>query len=590
MKSRIPFLAFAGILAACSPHQENPEITQHELFQHLSYLASDSLKGRLPGTPEDGLAARYIASEFKKAGLSFLTENGLQPFEIITDLELGTGNKLSLGRDQYREGNDFAPFPFTANRSLESEVIFAGYGFDLDREDLRWNDYEGLDVKGKWVMVLRGNPEIDSTSSPFHEFSDERSKAMVAMDMGAGGILYVSGPAFSPDDPLTDLERREGKVEIPALHIKRELADKILLPAGRTVESLENQMMDKRQTASFNTGVTLAASAEVNPSMATTYNVIGYLKGSDPLRSQEYIVLGAHYDHLGMGGMGSSSRKPDTLAVHNGADDNASGVSALIEIAEKLAGGPEKPSNSFLFIAFGAEEMGLLGSKYYVNHPVLPIEQARIMLNMDMVGRLRDNQLQVGGVGTARQSEDIVLKHVAADSLKIGTTREGYGRSDHSSFYGKDIPVLFITTGAHTDYHTPEDDVEFLNIGGMVAISNYVASIASRVDDMQEPLAFREAGPRARYSGRRSLRIAMGIMPDHTDNDTIPGMRVDFVTPGKPAHVGGMQKGDMIMAIEGKTINGIYDYMYRLSKLNKGQIIVVTVRRGDQSIDLLVHL
>ena len=212
------------------------------------------------------------------------------------------------------------------------------------------------------------------------------------------------------------------------------------------------------------------------------------------------------------------------------------------------------------------------------------------MINMDMVGRLRSQQLQVGGVGTALESEEIVLNHVAHDSLKISTTREGYGASDHSSFYGKNLPVLFVTTGAHTDYHTPEDDIDRINIEGMVLISRYVSGIVNYIDGIDTSLTFQEAGPKNQYSGRRSLRITLGIMPDFTDNDETPGMRVDVVIPGKPAYIGGMKKGDYIMSIEGKPINGIYDYMYRLSKLSKGQIIVVSVKRDDQILDLLIQL
>ena len=590
MRSTLLYLTALAILAGCAGMPEDPEITGEELFQHLSYLASDSLKGRLPGTPEDELAARYIASEFKKAGLSFLTKGGLQPFEVITDLEKGENNSLRYMGMDYIVDEDFAPFPFSANTFLESEVVFAGYGFEMDRAELKWNDYAGMDVAGKWVMVLRGNPEIDSSVSAFHEFSNERDKAMVAGDLGAGGILFVSGPAFDAGDQLISLGKREGKVTIPAIHISRVVADHLLEETGTTVEALESRLNETRLPASMPTEAILKAAAEVKPSMTTTYNVIAYLEGSDPVRKDDYIVMGAHYDHLGFGGPGSYSRKQDTTGVHNGADDNASGVAALIEIAEKLAGGEERPSNSFLFIAFGAEEMGLLGSKYYVNNPLLPLEGARIMLNMDMVGRLRDQQLQVGGIGTAAESEEIVLEHAASDKLKISTTREGYGASDHSSFYAKDLPVLFITTGAHTDYHTPEDDVEYINISGMIDVASYVGDIAGYIDGLESPLSFREAGPKVQYSGRHSRRIALGIMPDFTDNDEIPGMRVDFVTPGKPAYIGGMQKGDYIMAIEGKTINGIYDYMYRLSKVSKGQIIVVTVMREDQTLDLLVQL
>ncbi len=590
MKINLLNLTIIMLLAACSGIHENPDITEDELFQHLSYLASDSLKGRFPGTKEDRLAALYIASEFKKAGLSFLTKDGLQPFEIITDLEKGEENSLKLENLAYEVNTDFAPFPFTANKSLESQVVFAGYGFEIEKDKINWNDYKGIDVEGKWVLVLRGNPEIDSTSSEFHKYSNERDKTMVAGDHGAGGILFVSGPMFSTNDQLIDLKRHEGKTGIPALHISRNLANRILESTNKTIESLEKKLNTERKPSSFSTNASLTASAEVKPCMTTTHNVIGYLEGSNPERRNEYIIMGAHYDHLGMGGSGSSSRKQDTTGIHNGADDNASGVAALIEIAENLAAANPKPSNSYIFIAFGAEEMGLLGSKYYVNNPLLPLDQARIMLNMDMVGRLRDQQLQVGGVGTAKESKEIVLDLSGYYNLKINPTYEVFHVSDHSSFYGKDIPVLFITTGAHTDYHTPEDDVELLNIAGMVIMSDYISDIATYLDSTNVPLEFREAGPKVHYSGRHERRIALGIMPDFTDNDETPGMRVDFVTPGKPAHIGGMQKGDYIMAIEGKTIHGIYDYMYRLSKLNKGQIIIVTVKRKDQTLDLLVNL
>ncbi|MFC2115820.1 M28 family peptidase [Bacteroidota bacterium] len=590
MKSYFLFIVTALLLAGCGGISENPEITEAELFQHLSYLASDSLRGRLPGSEGDRLAAEYIASEFKKAGLAFLSKDGLQAFEVITALEKGDGNSLVIGTTEYEIEQDFYPFPFTENAYLESEVLFGGYGFELDNEEVSWNDYEGIDPSGKWVIVLRGNPEIDSTSSPFHAFSNERDKAMVAVDRGAGGILFVSGPAFDLEDQLIDLEEREGKVSIPALHISRKTADQLLKSSGKDISSLEKQLNEQRKPASFNTGTTLEASAEVHPSMAMTYNVVGYLEGSDPVRKNEHIIIGAHYDHLGMGGIGSSSRKKDTIAVHNGADDNASGVAALIEIAESLAGAEDKPSNSYIFIAFGAEEMGLLGSKYYANNPFLPLEQARIMLNIDMVGRLRDQQLQIGGVGTSDNSEDIVMKLAGDHGLKISTTNEGYGASDHTSFYGKDIPVLFVTSGAHTEYHTPEDDIVSINIGGMETISNYLSDIAGYIDSSNVTLAFQEAGPKIQYSGRRGRRIALGIMPDFTDNDDSPGMRVDAVTQGKPAYQGGIKKGDYIMAIEGKTINGIYDYMFRLSKVSKGQIIVVSVKRDDQTLDLLIQL
>ena len=594
-----PIMAFRGswlgllgslVITGCSFIKEDPDITTDELFQHISYLASDSLKGRLPGTEEDRLAALYIADEFRKAGLQLLGDEGLQSFEVITDLEMGETNHLSIGDTDAGLSTDFAPFPFTADKELSAGVVFAGYGFEINENDLVWNDYAGQDVHGKWVMVLRGSPEIDSTVSEFHAYANDRDKAMMAGDKGAAGVLFVSGPLFDPEDKLVDLERREGKVGIPAIHISRNTADIILANEGTGTEELESRLNEKRQASSFPIDVTVFAGASVQPTTTTTYNVLGYLEGSQTEGANQHIVIGAHYDHLGMGGMRSSSRKPDTTAAHNGADDNASGVAALLEIAEALSMGPEPPSNGYLFIAFGAEEMGLLGSKHYVNDPVLPLEGIRVMINLDMVGRLRDQQLQVGGVGTAAESEEIVTQLVAHDSLSLSTTREGFGASDHSSFYGKDIPVLFLTTGAHTDYHTPEDDIENINLDGMVAVAEYTSSIARYIDGMDASLTYQEAGPKVRPQGRRGGRITLGIMPDFTDNDDKDGMRVDFVTPGKPAHNGGMKKGDYIMAIEGQPVNGIYDYMYRLKSVKKGQIIVVQVKREEQLLDLLVQL
>jgi aminopeptidase YwaD len=578
------------IMPGCSFNKENPDITTDELFQHISYLASDSLKGRLPGTEEDRLAALYIADEFSKAGLQLMGDGGLQAFEVITDLETGATNYLRIGGMDAVLSEDFAPFPFTANKELSTGVVFAGYGFEIDKEEVQWNDYADLDVTGKWVMVLRGSAEIDSTASVFHVYSDDRDKAMLAGDKGAAGILFVSGPNFDQEDELIDLELREGKVSIPAIHISRKTADQILSVAGTSIESMENKLNLTREPSSFKIDVTVSAGAEVQPTTTTTYNVIAFMEGNEPETTDKHIVIGAHYDHLGMGGMGSSSRKPDTTAAHNGADDNASGVAALLEIAEALALSAEPPSNSYLFIAFGAEEMGLLGSKHYVNNPELPLEEIRVMINLDMVGRLRNQQLQVGGVGTAKETEEIVTKFIQHDSLALSTTREGFGASDHSSFYGKDVPVLFLTTGAHTDYHTPEDDVENINLEGMVSVADYTTLVAQHIDQMDASLTYQEAGPKVRPEGRRGARITLGIMPDFTDNDEKDGMRVDFVTPGKPAYNGGMQKGDYIMAIEGQPVNGIYDYMYRLKSVSKGQIIVVTVKRDEKELDLLVQL
>ena len=419
MRSLGPIL-FLILILSCSRPAENPEVTTAELLDHLEYLSSDSLKGRLPGTLEDKLAADYIAAEFRKAGLKWITDDGLQEFELITDLKKGPGNYFSCSELESAPDSSFAPLPFTANSRLDAGVVFTGYGLSISGDDLSWDDYENIDVSGKWVMVLRGNAEIDSSSSPFHAYSNERDKAMLASDKGAKGILFVSGPSFDAEDILMDLSKREGKVSIPSIHIQRSIADQILASSGKSIEGLEQLLNEQRKPSSFEISAKVTASAEVIPYMETTYNVIAYLEGQHPERRNNTIIIGAHYDHLGLGGEGSSSRQPDTIAVHNGADDNASGVAALIEIAEKISLSEPAPSCSYLFIAFGAEESGLIGSKYYVENPLFPIDSARLMINLDMVGRMNDNILQVGGIGTSIESEQIAEAAGKPDSLDHG--------------------------------------------------------------------------------------------------------------------------------------------------------------------------
>lgn len=579
------------IHAACTRMDRNPEITAGELSAHVEFLASDSLKGRYPGTAEDLVTARYIADEFKKAGLQRITSDGLQEYEIVTFIEAGDSNMLTFDGYSCEHGKDFTPASFSSNAHVNAEVLFCGYGFDIDQEDLKWNDFSEIDVTGKWVMVLRGNPEPEKSTSIFDIYTNDRDKAMVAKDFGASGILFVSGPLFDPDDELMTLRSRESQAGIPAIHIKREVADKILGLSGQTIGHLENELNTKRLPHSFPTGVVLEASAKVIPHKVNTYNVVAFLEGSNPLKKEQYIILGAHYDHLGFGGPGSSSRLQDSSAIHYGADDNASGVSGLIEIAERFASSDQRPGRSLLFIAFGAEEMGLLGSRYFTENPLIPFEKVSLMMNLDMIGRMRDRHLQVSGTGTSVEVEGIVKYFASADSIQLMMSPEGFGASDHSSFYGKNIPVLFLTTGVHADYHTPDDSPDKLNYSDMVHVADFAYNLIDSVAQLDAMLTFREAGPRTMPSGRyRRGKVALGIMPDITSTDDTEGMRVEFVTPGKPADLGGMKKGDIILAIDGKPVNNVYDYMFRLQKINRGQLVIVTVRRDDKQFDLLIQL
>jgi aminopeptidase YwaD len=575
----------------CSRIKENPDVTKNELISHVEFLASDSLKGRYPGTQEDFIAASYIAEEFRKAGLKWFTKNGLQEFEVITHIEMGENNALQLENFTGTPGKDFVPAPFSSNKSLDAEVFFCGYGFEIDDSDLKWNDYAGLDISGKWVMVLRGNPLPEQSVSIYDNYSNDRDKAMVAIDNGASGIIFISGPLFDPYDELMSLKSLESPVSIPAIHISRNVADMILKSSGNSVEKLENNINKKLKPASFNTGITIRGSAEIIPSKAKTYNVAAFIEGSHPLKKNQWIILGAHYDHLGMGGPGTSSRRPDTISVHYGADDNASGVASLIEIAEKISLGEKSPDRSFLFLAFGAEEMGLVGSKYFVDSSMIPLDHVSLMMNLDMVGRMNNHYLQVIGTGTSDKSEEIVKSFAIKDSITLMTSPEGFGASDQSSFYNKDIPVLFLTTGVHADYHTPADRPDKINYSEMVTVDDFAYQILDSISQLDSMLTFQEAGPKTMNTTRmRRGQITLGIMPDVTSMDDSAGMRVEWVTPGKPADIGGMKKGDMILAIEGKPVNNVYDYMFRLQKLSRGQQVIVTVDRNGTRLDLLIQL
>jgi aminopeptidase YwaD len=569
----------------------NRQVTVKELQQEIKYLSSDSLKGRLTGSPGDSLAAEYIKNKFASYGMVPLTGDGLQRFKITKRVLPGKANSLSVNGISYTSEKDFIPLSFSSNSGLKSEVVFAGYGFNINGDSLKWNDYKGIDVKGKWVMMLRSDPESENNKSPFIPFSGDRDKALLAKDMGASGVLFVSGPIYDSQDAFESLNSEGFSVDIPVLRIKREVADVILSKSKSTIEILEKKLNKTRKPNGFSTKVTANGVAEIVRENANTRNVVMILPGEDKQLKNEYIILGAHFDHLGMGGPGSSSRAVDTIGVHHGADDNASGVAMMLELAEKFAKTKGSHKRSIICIAFTGEEEGLLGSKHYVDEPGIDLSKVNVMFNLDMVGRLNEtNNLQVSGVGTATGLRDLIYSKSDTSVIKLTLSDEGYGPSDHSSFYGKNIPVLFYFTGAHLDYHTPSDTWDKINYEGMVKISNLIFPVAKELASSDSRLQFKESGPKIE-TGRVSRRkgVTLGIMPDFA-GAIKNGLRADFVTPGKPAALGGMKKGDIITAINGKTVNNIQDYMFRMGQLKHGQTISVEVMRNGKKEVLLIQL
>jgi hypothetical protein len=566
-------------------------VTTNELRNHIKYLSSDSLKGRLTGTSGDSLAAEYIKKELTSYGLLPLSGDGLQRFKVTDKVMPGKDNFLSFNGQTYSPGNDFEPTAFSENKSLKSEVVFAGYGFNINNDSLKWNDYDRTDVKSKWVIIMRGDPEPDNSKSKFAPFSGDRDKSLLAKDMGAGGVLLVSGENLDKEDRFEPLAKGEYSVGIPVFRIKRGVADAILAKSKTKLNDLEKRLNSGRKPHSFLTATIIDAKSEIIQNMANTRNVIMEIPGEDAMLKNEYLIFGAHFDHLGMGGPGSSSRKPDTIGVHHGADDNASGVAMLIELAGKFAGTKNTHKRTLVFVSFSGEEEGLWGSKYFADHPGIDLSKVDVMINMDMVGRLKDTKdLQIGGVGTAENMQKKAEALCDTSLLKLAFTEEGSGPSDHSSFYAKDIPVLFFTTGAHTDYHTPSDTWEKINYKGMVTISDIIFKLASELASDTSKLHFKEAGPKTEViRGYMRRGVTFGIMPDFA-GVVKNGLRADLVTPGKPAANAGMKKGDIITSIDGKQVNNIQDYMFRLNQLKKGQVVSVEILRNNKKEVLIVQL
>jgi aminopeptidase YwaD len=586
------FLVFLN-LQIYSQQKQDAEITIKDLKQDIYFLAADSLKGRYPGTKGSLEAAEFIRDQFRLAGLRLAGEDGFQEFEVVVNVKTGVNNRFVTGDINGTLDQDFRPFAYSKNGEANGPVVFAGYGLEINSDSLKWDDYKGIDVAGKWVMILRGHSESDSLTSPFNKYADERDKVLTARDKGAVGVIFVSGVRFDEKDQLVSLnyDKTQANAGLPVIDIKRTLADKIFQSSQVTVADLEKKLISSKHPASMSVPVTVDASVELVHEQVKARNVIGILEGSDPVLKNQYLVLGAHYDHLGMGGPGSGSRFLDSLAIHNGADDNASGTAGIMELAEKLASARGTLKRSLIFVAFDGEEMGILGSGYFVKNPPVALKSIDAMLNFDMIGRLntKNHSIMVGGAGTSKESEDILKKYEDTTLLHVNFSPEGYGPSDHSSFYAENIPVFFFSSGAHMDYHTPEDDADKINYSGEKTILDYALEVIIDIANLDQQLTFQEAGPKKQERGGHRFKVTLGIMPDFTSSAD-NGLGVGGVNKDGPAFRGGMQKGDLITALDGKPVNNIYDYMARLKKLEPGQVISVDVIRNGEKKVLIIQL
>lgn len=600
MKPKIIFLIlFLSLLIyscsstfpATTQRVENSGITSEEIIKHIQFLASDNLKGRYPGTPGSEKAVDYIIRDFSKNGiLPGINQDYRQVFEFVTSLQMGSNNVLSVNDQTYEVEKDFIPLGFSANGGVDGAVVFAGYGFAID-DSIKWNDYTHINTEKKWVIILRGGPEENNPHSNYEAHLPLRKKALVARDNKAAGVLFVSPINSEGKDELINLryEQSFSDMGIPIIHLTRTLADSIITAGGQNLARLEKALINTKSPQSFALeGVSVTGVVNLEKITINIANVLGLIPGNDSSLKDEYIVLGAHFDHLGMGGAGTSSLTPDSMAIHNGADDNASGIAGLLVIGKQLASNRHLLKRSVLLMAYNAEEEGLLGSKYFVKNPTVKLESITTMINLDMIGRMKENSLTIGGTGTALNFEDLLNNINIDHGLNLKMSQAGYGPSDHASFYINNIPVLFFFSGTHEDYHKPSDDWNKINSDGEKQITDFIYDLILGLSNLDERPQYMEAGPKEGSRVRANFKVTLGVIPSYGSQAV--GLEIDGTRKGGPAAKAGMLKGDIIVEIDGKEVKNIYDYMYRLAELKKGQAVKVKVKRGNKTVELTLQI
>ncbi|HSK63591.1 MAG TPA: M20/M25/M40 family metallo-hydrolase [Pyrinomonadaceae bacterium] len=556
------------------------------LQQHVKHLASEALEGRRTGTKGATEAARYIAAEFKRVGLKPLASgaqrNGsesryLQQFPYVAGVKLGNGNGFTIGNEKLETGVDWLPLGFSSSAKVTGKLVFVGHG--ITASELNHNDYANAQAAGQIAVALQGTPDGANPHGRFARFEGVRWKAVAARNAGAKALVVIAREPNFKDDRLTRLvyDNTGGEAGLPVIVLSRAAADRLLAASSTSLSQLEQSAPDgKALTGPVNLWT------DVVRSVVPAYNVIGMLEGSDPVLKKEYVVIGAHYDHLGRGGEGSGSLAQRSGEIHYGADDNASGTAGVLELARVFSAQNPRPKRSLIFMAFGGEEEGLLGSNYYVNHPLAPLASTVAMINMDMIGRMNNRRLVVGGVGTAQEWREII----AADPEKLfqlTLNEDGFGPSDHSSFYGKQIPVLFFWTGTHNDYHKPSDTFEKINYEDKAGILRMVARIVNQMDAADKRLTYTTAktDPAPRVGG---FRVYLGTIPNYADSNN--GLLLDGVRDDSPAAQAGLKPGDRVVKIGKFDIKNVYDYTAALGEMKAGEEYVVEVVRGTEKVSL----
>ncbi len=649
---------------AYSSEREANSASEARLLDSVKYLASDELEGRGIGTEGLNKAAEFLAEEFRSLGLNTKVFDGspFQEFTVSASPELGPKdqNRLTLrgpGQSggelkslELKLGENFNSLAIGGSGKVEAPLVFVGYGITAPEHN--YDDYDGLDVQGKVVLMLRKEPrqtggggefggphpsehalfstkvenavkhgaaaiifvndhheltsklagardawqkaveQLASAHQKFKDLGDNSSEAFVKHREEIAGILekiqeHAKNLDADPDALLAfDQAGDDSKhADLPIFFVRRGAIEPLIQHAlGARLNELEAEIDEdlKPRSRPLN-GWTVSGETNIARRKVQVKNVAAVLEGEGP-HANETIVVGAHYDHLGMGGAGSLA--PWTRDIHNGADDNASGTAALLEVAHRLTARGEKPTRRILFIAFTGEERGLLGSAHYVKNPAFPLETTVGMINMDMVGRLVDDKLVVYGTGTAEGFDALVDRLNEEHNFQITKNESGYGPSDHTSFYAKGVPVMHLFTGTHRDYHRPSDDYDKVNIEGMRRVTDLVEQIVLEIASLPERPKYLET--RRPETAARGKWPYFGSVPDYASE--AKGLALQDVAKGGPAEQAGLRAGDVITEFGAKEITGIEDFAAVLSQHKAGDKVRVKALRDEKEIIVEVTL
>ncbi len=547
----------------------------------VRWLADDARGGRGVGTPGIAAAAEWLERRFAESGLQPAGDNGgfRQAFEVPVAVVNGPATALSVGGATVGK-EDFTPAAFSLSGAASGGVVVAGYG--ISASELGHDDYAGVDARGKIALVRRFVPasEAFKAEDVTRRYGDLRYKAWNAREHGALALLVVDSPvveagqAMPEEAPLPALRvDHDGDSGVPVAIVKRAVAAPLL--AGVSPNTAGGTAADLR--------------VELQVERAPAWNVVGRLRAGAESKLEGVVVVGAHYDHLGMGG--SSSLSPDAHEPHNGADDNASGVAGLLESARLLAARRAELRRDVVFVAFSGEEEGVLGSTAFTRRPPagLSLGEVRAMVNMDMIGRLREGRVSILGGESAAEWKDLAPALCDGLGLECALSGDGYGPSDQMPFFAAGVPVVHLFTGAHSDYHKPSDDPARINAAGGVRVAALAADLAAAVAGLSQPLTYVSGNAPAPRGDVRGFGASLGTIPDYAGPaDGRPGVLLAGVRAGGPAERGGLRRGDLLVELAGHPIRDIQDFMFALRSAKPGQQAVAGVEREGKRLDLII--